>query len=300
MSARPTRKRTREDREERAERILDVTGDLVLRWGYRKTTLEDIARGSQVAKGTLFLHWPHRDALFVSLLRRERLRGLTSLRNGLEDAVAEHAGSGDGTGSAASPDCAAGPNSAASPDSARAPELLYGFLRRCLGEILTRPLIRATLVGDENMLGRLTQQERPGSTSVGAVREFGRYLEALRDLGVVRTDLDLDELLASCTATLSGFLLSRDFPVPVAVLQRKVDSGGRYAELGADALCRVLRPSADGRGTAEIEPGADLTAEIARATIEMVDRALAVTQEGYRASLEQVRRTKGATSEADS
>src|SRR3954469_24682934 len=60
-------------RQERALRILDVAAALILRWGYNKTTIDDIARQAGVAKGTIYLHWNTREDLFSALMQRERL-----------------------------------------------------------------------------------------------------------------------------------------------------------------------------------------------------------------------------------
>src|ERR1051326_4338711 len=57
--------------EARTNRILDAALELVLRWGYRKTTLDDIAKQAGVTKGTLYQHWKTREALFEALLQRE-------------------------------------------------------------------------------------------------------------------------------------------------------------------------------------------------------------------------------------
>src|SRR6266540_7253755 len=58
---------------ERAHRILDAAFTLILRWGYNKTIIDDIARQAGVAKGTIYLHWKTREELFTSLVHRERL-----------------------------------------------------------------------------------------------------------------------------------------------------------------------------------------------------------------------------------
>src|SRR3954449_12782086 len=60
-------------RQERGQRILDAAATLILRWGYNKTTIDDIARQAGVAKGTIYLHWKTRDELFVALIKREKL-----------------------------------------------------------------------------------------------------------------------------------------------------------------------------------------------------------------------------------
>ncbi len=52
----------RPKRQERAERILDAAAALIQRWGYNKTTIDDIAKQAGVAKGTIYLHWKTRDA----------------------------------------------------------------------------------------------------------------------------------------------------------------------------------------------------------------------------------------------
>src|SRR5438445_4786549 len=61
-------------RQERAERILDAAAELILRWGYRKTTIDDIAKQAGVAKGTIYLHWKTREDLFLALMAREGLK----------------------------------------------------------------------------------------------------------------------------------------------------------------------------------------------------------------------------------
>src|SRR6266566_2207368 len=60
-------------REARAQRILDAASTLILRYGYHKTTIDDIARQAGVGKGTLYLHWNTREALFAALILREKV-----------------------------------------------------------------------------------------------------------------------------------------------------------------------------------------------------------------------------------
>src|SRR5260370_25072675 len=63
----------RDKRQLRAERILDAAAELIQRWGYNKTTIDDIAKRAGVAKGTMYLHWKTREDLFSALLVREEL-----------------------------------------------------------------------------------------------------------------------------------------------------------------------------------------------------------------------------------
>src|SRR5690242_578490 len=56
---------------ERGNRILDALAALITRWGYGKTTVDDIAREAGVAKGTVYLHWPTKEAMLQALIERE-------------------------------------------------------------------------------------------------------------------------------------------------------------------------------------------------------------------------------------
>jgi AcrR family transcriptional regulator len=55
---------------DRADRILDAASELLVRWGSRKVTIDDVARRAGIGKGTVYLHWRTKDALFETLLTR--------------------------------------------------------------------------------------------------------------------------------------------------------------------------------------------------------------------------------------
>ncbi len=79
----------RSKREQRADRILDAAAELMLRWGYNKTTIDDIVRFAGVPKGTIYLHWKTREDLFLALMRREYAKHsmLATMKNPLTKAV---------------------------------------------------------------------------------------------------------------------------------------------------------------------------------------------------------------------
>src|SRR5436190_14273277 len=54
-----------DERKLREERILDAATTLLVRWGYRKTTIDDVAHEAGVGKGTIYLHWKDKNDLFV-------------------------------------------------------------------------------------------------------------------------------------------------------------------------------------------------------------------------------------------
>jgi AcrR family transcriptional regulator len=63
----------------RGERILRAAGELLIRHGYRKVTIEDIANRAKVGKGTVYLHWRTKEQLFVTLLRHESVDMVTKV-----------------------------------------------------------------------------------------------------------------------------------------------------------------------------------------------------------------------------
>src|SRR5437764_9966313 len=63
-----------DERKLREERILDAATTLLVRWGYRKTTIDDVAREAGVGKGTVYLHWKDKNELFRAAIWREQQR----------------------------------------------------------------------------------------------------------------------------------------------------------------------------------------------------------------------------------
>lgn len=65
-----TQDRPASGRELRADRILDATEELMVSWGHRKTTIDDVARRAGVGKGTVYLHFPTKERLFLTVVMR--------------------------------------------------------------------------------------------------------------------------------------------------------------------------------------------------------------------------------------
>lgn len=108
---------------DRADRILDAAGELLLRLGYRKVTIEDVARQAHIGKGTVYLHWRTKDLLFEALLLRESIDLIEELLSTLRQ----------------------------DPGEARP----HRFVRTLLLATTRRPLVMALFTRDIELLGKL-------------------------------------------------------------------------------------------------------------------------------------------------
>ena len=169
-------------REVRAERILNTALELVQRWGYKKTTIDDIARQAGVPKGTIFLHWKTREDLFEALLLREWLSTITDLKLRLSN------------------------------DPARV--TLSALSRQIVLITASNPLFRAMLLGNTETLGDLIYSST-GQRAVQFRLEMAQtYLELLRNNGLLRTDLSGETLMKVLTAIFMGFFVVDQFLPP--------------------------------------------------------------------------------------
>jgi AcrR family transcriptional regulator len=67
-------------REDVRDLILDATERLLVRFGYAKMTMDDLAREVGVGKGTLYLHFPSKEEVVLSRIDRVVERLLVELR----------------------------------------------------------------------------------------------------------------------------------------------------------------------------------------------------------------------------
>lgn len=151
----------------RADRILDAAGELLLRLGYRKVTIEDVARRAKTGKGTVYLHWRTKEELFVALLARESI----TMTERIIDKLRED------------------------PENARP----HRLMRAAYTIVTGQPLLMAVTTRDAEVLGRLADSE---VNEYGlAVSE--RLLDALIEYGLLRDDIS--NLAYTLRAASSGF-----------------------------------------------------------------------------------------------
>ena len=80
--------RPRRPVEEREAQIIDAAFTAFAETGFDETRLEDIARLAGVAKGTIYLYFPNKEALFREMIRRTVLIRLDELERAPHDADA--------------------------------------------------------------------------------------------------------------------------------------------------------------------------------------------------------------------
>ncbi len=165
----------RTKRQERAERILNVAEDLLLKHGYRRITIDDIARQSGIGKGTIYLHWKSKEALFSTLFLREVVAIWKELLHCVR----------------------------ADPE-----QVLFSRVMRSMMLIgMQRPLARAFFTLDREMLGKLVESGvGPRQQAEQVVRE-GFFLDMLRNQGLIRSDRDPAVQSYALQATVTGFLM---------------------------------------------------------------------------------------------
>ncbi len=230
-----------QERLERAHRILDAAAALILRWGYNKTTIDDIAKQAAVGKGTIYLHWKTREDLFRALMKREQLAMGADFRQ-----------------------CVAKDPAGAT---------LGGIFRYTARALMKRPLLKAFILRDVEVLGKLARSEQSNTAYVERLAGFKSYLEFLRKHGLVRTDLSVREQVYVLSAAFMGFflvapLMPDEFALPDETL----------ADLIGETVQRTL--GSDRPVTS------DEMQTISAMFLDYLNRAMSVAEEQYQRELE--------------
>jgi AcrR family transcriptional regulator len=193
----------------RAERILDVTAELLQEHGYRRVSIEDVAARARVGKGTVYLHWKTREALFWAALQREAMRLLDDLVSQL----------GEDAGLA----------------------LPHRLMRVIFVEVLRRPLVKAVLLSDPEVLGALAADD----SVAAAQRELAGnpdYLDLLARHGLLRPGLASTSAGHILGSVMRGFFFDQDADMHSG--RGKVLPAEQRADLLAEVLARTLETGA--------------------------------------------------------
>jgi Transcriptional regulator len=193
----------RDKRQERANRILDAARELVLRYGYKKTTIDDIARQAGVAKGTIYLHWKSREDLFIDLVVREKIILTDEMqKNMLSDSEGFS---------------------------------FYTMVKYSLLAFSRYPLLKALILQDHDTLGELTNIINQDEDVRAQYAAFEGMLLGLRKQHLIRTDQSVKAQMNIIYAVLMGFITYSQY-LPALELT----SDEENAELAAETLRRAL------------------------------------------------------------
>ena len=150
-----------------------MAADLLLSHGYRRVTMDDVADGVGIGKGTVYLHWKTREQLFSAVFAREVLHAIDELRQALQQ----------------------------DPRAC----LLRNFARAYFLAITNRPLLRGFLLDDPHLLGKLTSSTDTARDQRHAAMARD-YLNLLAEHGLLRDDMNVDEIGYAYQASFEGFL----------------------------------------------------------------------------------------------
>ncbi|MEJ2889431.1 TetR/AcrR family transcriptional regulator [Actinomycetospora aeridis] len=185
----------------RVTQMLDAAGELLLAHGYRRVTVDDVARRAGVGKGTVYLHFASKLDLFAGVLVRDSIEITRDLLAALR----------------------ADPGEAA----------LGTTMRSTFLAVHRRPLSRALHAGDVEQLGAVVTDTKAGLEVVTDKSDFAReHFALLHRHGLLADDpASSPDLHYRLHAAAIGFFL--DDLVPAGA--------GMDLTARADALAAVVR-----------------------------------------------------------
>jgi AcrR family transcriptional regulator len=185
---------------QKATSILNAAEQLFLQFGYRKVTIDEVARRAGVGKGTVYLYWPSKIELFGAVFTRDGLAMLTAAADALRQDPSE--------------------------------VLLSVSSRRTFIGTMTNPVAKAIVTGDQALLGDLlTTTPATGEIGLGKLGTTDLVLRMLHRHGLLRDDPDRDPMLAyRVAATTAGFY----------AIENTSAAEGADLETKADALAATV------------------------------------------------------------
>ena len=167
------------DNNQRQQQILDAAAAVIIRLGYDKTTMSDIAQAAGASRRTVYLYFNGKEELFEALLYREYM---LYAQTWLEHIEADPQGGS-----------------------------LGGVYRAMFHAVNSRPLIAAMLRRDPRMIGNyLRKRDNIFARLVSGVNTLD-FFQALQAAGAIRQDIDAAVLLHIVEMLSYGQLTIGDF-----------------------------------------------------------------------------------------
>lgn len=227
------------DSDKTEDQILAAAAEVIIRLGYDKTTMSDIAEEAGLSRRTIYLYFKGKEELFEELLYHEYLQ---YAQTWLEQIEADPRG---GT--------------------------IGGFYRAIFHAVNSRPLIAAMMRRDRRVVGNyLRKRDNMFSQMLSGVDTVA-FFQALQAAGAIRQDIDaaviehIVEMLSYGQLTIGDFKPADRSPPYDAVM-----------EALADMMDRALRPEDGAPGTDNSEAGKVIIQQItaaARTQMEQIKQA---------------------------
>jgi AcrR family transcriptional regulator len=220
----------------RVERMLDSAAELLVRWGYQRVTIDEVARHAGIGKGTVYLHFRSKDALFLTVLLR--------VQRGMVERMVQRM-------------------------EADPREVLPACVMRSMyTELAADPVARSLYLGDAEVLGRLAH-EASGTVGELATRRqqvLAEHLRLLDGAGCLRPGLDPGSAVYAFAALGSGFLFLDGFDIVP-----KLDHAERAELLESSIAAAVQAPDPP---LAELDRLAPVIAQCYRSLLVDIDHEL--------------------------
>jgi AcrR family transcriptional regulator len=193
----------------REQRILDAAATLIMRQGYDKTTMSDVADEVGVSRGIVYLHFESKEKLFEALVYREVMQYSQTWLERIEDDP--HGGT------------------------------IGGIYRAVLYAINSRPFMAVMMRRDRRILGNYLRKPDNLFASMQSSSIGVGFLKALQEAGAVRKDVD-PVIMSHIMDMLSyGLVTIQDFRQP-----EELPPYDRVMEAIADMMDRLLTPEDGG------------------------------------------------------
>jgi TetR/AcrR family acrAB operon transcriptional repressor len=210
------------DTNERQHHILDAAAVVIIRLGYDKTTMSDIAEQAGASRRTVYLYFKGKEELFEALLYREYMQYAQTWLEQIE--------------------------------------AIGGLYRATFHAVNRHPLIAALLRRDSRLLGNYLRKRDNIFAHMQSEVNTPAFFQALQAAGAIRQDIDaavilhVIEMLSYGQLTIGDFKPRDQFPPDEAVmealaeimdraLQPKDTPGGANSEAGK-AIIRQITMSA--------------------------------------------------------
>lgn len=193
-----------DERQRREERLLDVATKLLVRLGYRKTTIDDVAREAGVGKGTVYLHWKDKNELFRAAILRTQERMTEDIHQRI----------------------------AADPQGG----LLHRVVTHSMVAAMSYPLMVAIISGKSDIFNGFLEAYNPGFYRQLA-GEADTYVIRMQQAGLIRADIPASSITYLLTALKVGMI-----NVPELLGQDTVPDMTKLSETLSDLIHRWLEP----------------------------------------------------------